>query len=133
MKATSEEYYIYLLVYVDDLFCIENPWKYMDMIEQSFKIKEGSIGPPQVYLGANCQLNQSRTNGVGCWGMSGEQYCKEAVKNVKRKMKELGYEFNKKLSDPQYLPKHPFSNINIAPDSTLLTRAMTNNIVTMQI
>ena len=82
VKSTSEEYYTYLLVYVDDLLCIDEcPQKYMDMIKQNFKIKEGSIGPPQVYLGANCQLNQSRTDGVDCWGMSAEQYCKEAVKN----------------------------------------------------
>ena len=47
VKATGEEYYTYLLVYVDDLLCIdEHPKRYMDMIEQDFKIKEGSIGPP---------------------------------------------------------------------------------------
>ena len=117
VKSTGEEYYTYLLVYVDDLLCIdENPRKYMEMIEQSFKIKEGSVGPPQVYLGANCQLNPSRTDGVDCWGMSSEQYCKEAVKNVKKKMKEHGFEFNRKLSDPKYSPKHPFSNINYRPE-----------------
>ena len=117
VKSTGEEYYTYLLVYVDDLLCIDkNPRKYMEMIEQSFKIKEGSIGPPQVCLGANCQLNQSRTDGVDCWGMSSEQYCKEAVKNVKKKMKEQGFEFNKKLLDPRYSPKHPFSNVNYKPE-----------------
>ena len=53
VKSSGEEYYTHLLLYVDDLLCIdESPRKYMDMIEQSFKIKEGSIGPPRVYLGA---------------------------------------------------------------------------------
>ena len=113
VKATGEEYYTYILVYVDDLLCIDkNPKKYMDMIEQDFKIKEGSVGPPRVYLGADCQLNPSRTDSVDCWGMSAEQYCKEAVKNVKKKMRDNGYEYNRKLSDPQYSPKHPFSNMN---------------------
>ena len=117
VKSTGEEYDTYLVVYVDNLLCIdESPQRYMDMINQSFKIKEGSIGPPQNYLGATCQLNQSRTNGVDCLGMSVEQYCKKAVKNVKRKMKEHGYEFNRKFSDPQYSPKHPFSNINYCPE-----------------
>ena len=90
VKASGEEYYTYLLVYVDDLLlCIdEHPKKYMDMIERDFKIKEGSVGPPRVYLGANCQKIPSRTDGVDCWGMSTEQYCKEAVKNVKKKKKE---------------------------------------------
>ena len=52
VKASGEEYYTYLLVYVDDLLCIdERPRKYMDMIKRDFKIKEGSIEPPRVYLG----------------------------------------------------------------------------------
>ena len=31
-------------------------------------------------------------------------------------MKEHGHEYNKKLSDPSYSPKHPFSNINYCPE-----------------
>ena len=89
--------------------------RYLSQIEKSFKIKEGSIGPPEVYLGANCQLNPSRIKGVECWGMSAEQYCKEAVMNVKKKMRDSGFEFNKKLSDPAYSPRHLFSNINYRP------------------
>ena len=117
VKVSGEEYYMYILVYVDDLLCIdEHPKKYMDMIEQDFKIKEGSVGPPRVYLGANCQINPSRTDGVDCWGMSAEQYCKEVVKNVKKKTQDNGYEYNKKLSDLQYSPKHPFSNMNYQPE-----------------
>ena len=42
------------------------------------------------------------------WGMSAEQYCKEAVKNVKKKLKDYGYKYNKKLSDPSYPQKQPF-------------------------
>ena len=116
VKPNGEEYFSYLLVYVDDLLCIDcNPRQYMDQIEKSFKIKEGSIEQPRVYLGAICQMNQSRTDGVECWGMSTEQYCKEAVKNVKKQLKEYGYEYNKKLSDPAYLPRQPFSNMNYRP------------------
>ena len=103
-------------MYVDDLLCIdEHPKKYMDMIEQDFKIKEGSIESPMVNLGVNCQKNPSCTDGIDCWGMSAKQYCKEAVKNVKKRMRENGYEYNKKLSDPRYSPKHPFSNMNYRP------------------
>ena len=36
-KSIGEEYYTYLLVYMDDLLCIdEHQRKYMDVIEQSF-------------------------------------------------------------------------------------------------
>ena len=104
---------ITLLVYVDDILCVDTDlMRYMSQIEKSFKIKEGSIGSPKVYHGANCQKNPSQVEGVECWGMSAEQYCKEAVKNVKKNMKDNGYEFNKKLSNPSYSPRHPFSNIN---------------------
>ena len=85
-------------------------------ISRLIKIKEGGIKQPQVYLRANCQMNQSWTNGIECWGMSAEQYCKEAVKNVKKQLKEYGYEYNKKLSDPAYLPRQPFSNVNYRPE-----------------
>ena len=104
--------------------------RYMSQIEQSFKIKEGSIGSPKVYLGANCQKNPSQVEGVECWGMSAEQYCKEAVKNVKKKMRDNGYEFNKKLSDPSDIP-FPTSIIGL---SLMFQRCvMTNSIAIMLI
>ena len=47
VKPNGEEYYSYLLVYVDNSLCIDcNPRQYMDQIERSFKIKEGSIKQP---------------------------------------------------------------------------------------
>ena len=108
---------MYLLVYIDDLLCIDcNPKQCMDQIERTFKIKEGSILKPRVYLGANCKLNPSCTNGVECWGMSAEQYCKEAVKNVKKKLKDYGFEYNQKLLDPSYSPRQPFSYVNYRPE-----------------
>ena len=79
----------YIMVYVDDLLCIEmNPQQYMDRVSESFKLKAGSVGPPKVYLGANCQQNPSRTPDVNCWGMSAEQYVGDAVKTVKAKLKK---------------------------------------------
>ena len=38
------------------------------------------------------------------------------MKNVKKQLKEYGYEYNKKLSDPVYLPRQPFSNVNYRPE-----------------
>ena len=63
----------------------------MQLFEENFKIKEGSIEEPKVYLGANCQKNPSRTNGMDCWGMSTEQYYCEAVKNEKKTLKNNGF------------------------------------------
>ena len=108
---------MYLLAYVDDLLCIDvDPMKYMQIIEESFKIKEGSIEEPKVYLGANCQKNPSRTSGIDCWGMSAEQHCCEVVKNVKKKLKDNGFEYNNKFLDARYSQKQPFSNLNYRPE-----------------
>ena len=116
-KPDGEEYYAYIMVYVDDLLCIDlNPKQYMDRVHESFKLKKGSVEKPKVYLGANCQMNPSRTAGEDCWGMSAEQYCRDAVKHVKTKLKESGHEFNRKLSDPKYSPKGPFSNREYRPE-----------------
>ena len=52
----------------------------MDMIEKNFKIKEGIIEPPRVYLGVNCQKNPSCTDGIDCWGMSVNNIVKKQLK-----------------------------------------------------
>lgn len=43
----------------------------------------------------------SRSDGQ-CWGMSAEQYVIDALKNVKQRLKDDRYEFNKKLLDISY-------------------------------
>jgi hypothetical protein len=109
-KANGESYYAYILVYVDDLLlCHEEPYKIMEKIKSSYPVTAKSIGPPKVYLGANIQKLPSNTVGKDCWGSSSEQYVREAVKNVKARLKQDGFIFNKKLSDPNYSPASPFS------------------------
>lgn len=115
-KPDGTKYYAYLLIYVDDVICIDlDPKKYIDQIGTVFKIKEGSSGPPTVYLGANIQKVKARSQGE-CWGMSCEQYVTNAVKQVKDKLKQDGWEFNKKLSDTRYSPQHPYSNAKYKPE-----------------
>ncbi len=114
-----KEYYSYIMVYVDDLLCIdlEPQQKYMDQVNESLKLKKGSVEKPKVCLGANCQINLSLTSGETCWGMSAKQYCWDEVKHVKSKLKESGHEFNKKfLSDLLYSPKGLFSNTEYKPE-----------------
>ena len=115
-KENGEEYYSYLLIYVDDVISVDiDPKKNIDLINDKFKIKKGSAGPPTVYLGANIQQLPSRSNST-CWGMSCEQYVKDAVKTVKEKLKQDGWEFNKKLSDVRHSPQQPFSSLTYKPE-----------------
>jgi hypothetical protein len=122
VKVNGDEYYVYILIYTDDLLIVaEDPQKYMDIIKSKYFVKPESIGPPKVYLGANIQLIPSRVDGKECWGASAEQYVRNAVNNVKAKMAEDGFRYNKKLSDVRYSPQQPFSAIKYRPelDTTL--------------
>ena len=116
-KSNGDPYYAYILCYVDDLLIIhEDPYKDMEKIKNVYPVAEKSIGPPSVYLGANIQKLDSNTPNKECWGASAEQYVREAVKNVKARLKQDGFVFNKKLSDPNYSPDSPFSNKQYRPE-----------------
>ena len=44
-------------------------------------LKDGSVGPPECYLGANIKFTQA-SFGLECWAMSSDLYLQEAVKVV---------------------------------------------------
>ena len=88
-KPDGSKYYAYLLIYVHDVISVDlEPEKNIELIGETFKIKQGSSGTPSVYLGANIQKLRSRSQGE-CWGMSCEQYVREAVKHVKDRLKQM--------------------------------------------
>ena len=86
---TSEgiEYYVYILVYVDDILIIDiNPNRFMDLLKDTYTVKPSSIGEPRLYLGADMR---------------------------KVYYNDDSYAWSKgKLSDPNYLPKVPFSSVD---------------------
>jgi Reverse transcriptase (RNA-dependent DNA polymerase) len=76
------EYYCYVLLYVDDILCIHHDAvSVLNEMDWYFLMKPGSIGDPDVYLGAKLQQTVL-SNGVVAWGMSSSKYVQEAVKNV---------------------------------------------------
>jgi hypothetical protein len=59
VKPDGFEYYEILLVYVDDIFFIAfHPKLTMDAIGKLYRLKKGSVGPPERYLGANIKRVQ---------------------------------------------------------------------------
>ena len=115
VRSTGEEYYSYLIVYVDDLLSIDdNPENAINHIGQMFRIKEGSVGFPSMYLGANVRKWQSQTTAgesVDCVAMGSTSYIKEAVRAVEERMKEhnLGYESKR-------YQKTPFTSSSYRPE-----------------
>ena len=116
IKPDGEKYYAYLLVYVDDILIIDiDPMQHMQRLKDSFNVRDDTIKEPDKYLGADIS-KVSFQDGTYAWSMSSESYTKAAIKNVKARLKESGFEYNKKLSDRKYSAKQPFSSVNYKPE-----------------
>ena len=52
IKNDGEDYYEYMLVYIDDILCINNKaMETMLKVSEDFKFKKDMIEPPDIYLG----------------------------------------------------------------------------------
>jgi hypothetical protein len=69
--ADGTEYYEYVLLYVDDCLVVsENPEAILrNELGKYFKLKEASIGPPDVYLGGK-MWQVVMENGAKAWSFS---------------------------------------------------------------
>jgi hypothetical protein len=83
VRADGFKFYEYVLIYVDDILAIsDNPRACVDAIDKFFPMKAGSIGSPDIYLGAKV-TKVKLPNGVTAWAMSPSKYIQEAVSNAK--------------------------------------------------
>ena len=80
----------------------------MDMLDSKYTVKPSSIGYHKVYIGDDVG-KLLYGDGSYDWTMSSDLYIKEAINNVKKRLKEDVLEYNKKLSGVNYLPKNQFS------------------------
>ena len=72
----------YILLYVDDCLSIHHDAvTALFEIDKYFAMKKGSIGNPDVYLGAKLRRTQL-DNGVNAWGLSPSKYIQESVRNT---------------------------------------------------
>ena len=111
-KPDGTPYYSYILVYVDDILIISHdPSKYMDQLKSRYYVKEASIGPPNIYLGAEFKKVTNR-QGRSCWASSCNKYVREAVSIVFDRQSAMGI----KLSKYNKSPKNPFSNLQYRPE-----------------
>ena len=81
-------YYSYVLFYVDDCLAIRHDaTEVLKELDKYFPMKEGSIGDPDIYLGA--KLRKVRLdNGVTCWALSSAKYVQEAVTTTEKYIRE---------------------------------------------
>ena len=87
----------------------------MAVLESNFTLKLYRIGEPKVYLGDNVGklLYGDRSF---AWTMRSDSYAKEVIKNMKKRLKEDGLDYNKKLSNIKYSPNNPFSPVDYGPE-----------------
>ena len=81
IKSDNEEYYEYILVYVDDI--IKNSYcskDIMNEIESTFKFTNDNTSEPEINLGA--RLQKKSINRMFCWTMSSIDYINVVVKNL---------------------------------------------------
>jgi hypothetical protein len=77
-----------ILVYVDDILHLSHdPDVAINALRGMYELKEGSVGPPTRYLGANVERVQLG-DGRETWAMSSKDYITSAISNVEsmRKM-----------------------------------------------
>ena len=81
-KPDGTEIYEYVLIYTDDILVIGiDPKTTLTRLGKYFTLKDGSVGPPDIYLGAKLR-STPLDNGKKCWTQSSSAYVKEAVRNT---------------------------------------------------
>jgi hypothetical protein len=98
------KHYAYVLAYVDDVLAIsKDPSKVIESLKATYKLKEGSVGPPTTYLGAQVKqfhLPNSDDPGKVRWAMSSEKYVNAAIKEVEQELEKVDKMLPKKVSTP---------------------------------
>jgi Reverse transcriptase (RNA-dependent DNA polymerase) len=87
----GRRYYERVLIYVDDILCVSHdPKAMMDVLKKTYRLKDGSVGPPSRYLGADIE-RVWLDSGHSAWTMSAHSYIKTAIENLQKQLAEDGY------------------------------------------
>ena len=111
----GNDYYSYLVVYVDDVLCIhKQPDEVLRIINRDYALKEPPSSP-DMYLGADFaryQIFDEETNSViNTWSMSADSHIKKALEVVSARMDKDGVRFKSKRTADS-----PFSSQDYRPE-----------------
>ena len=79
-------------------------------------MKEGSVGPPDIYLGAKLR-KVALADGTHHWGQSSSHYIQEAIKNVENWTQKNGYHLLSKVDTPMSTSYRPELDVSQELDS----------------
>jgi hypothetical protein len=108
-KPDGFQYYEYVLIYVDDILVFSHQPKItMAALGTLYRLKDGSIGKPERYLGATVkQWRFPEDTAKIRWGLCSDQYVTEAVRNVELELHALQQQLPTKTSTPLSNGYHP--------------------------
>ena len=100
IKPDSEEYYEYVLMYLDDILAISiDPTEIIKSMEgKTVKYKNCKIAPPEMYLGA--RLKRNIINGNMCRTITSYDYVIAAVQTIKDAITQNSW----KMPKTEYTP-----------------------------
>ena len=85
-------------MYVDNILVIAfYPKLTMNAIGKLYRLKEGSVGPPEQYLGANIKRVQL-PDGTMAWSIDADKYVDNALVSVKATLESDGMKLKGKAS-----------------------------------
>ena len=74
-----KKYYSIVLVYGDDILCThKDALVVIDALTSIYVMEQGSMGPPERYLGSNIEKVQTQ-DGKVMWANHSGDYCKSAI------------------------------------------------------
>ena len=126
IKDNGHKYYEMLFVYVDDILALSHRAEdVINEITTFFKAKDGSIRPPEIYLGANIAKMQL-PDGREVWTTSPRTYVKNSILVVERLLEEdgEGYVLKSNARNPSPTGYKPEIDVTDELDQTLASRFM---------
>ena len=126
VKANGHKYYEMLFVYVDDILALSHQaTECIQEITNFFKAKDGSIKPPELYLGADVTKIQL-PDGREVWSTSPRTYVKNSILVVERLLQEDGdgYVLKSNARNPFPTGYKPEVDVTDELDQTLASRFM---------
>ena len=103
-KKTGEKYYEYVLIYVDDILCISHdPMKTMSHLQNTYRLKDGTVKEPDTYLGAQFgkyYIPGSDDPTKPRWSMSSDKYVTQAIKDVEAELEKVDQCLPNRVSTP---------------------------------
>lgn len=111
----GNEYYSYLVVYVDDILCVhKDPDEMLRIINRDYTLKEPPSSP-DMYLSADfskCEIFDEEMNTIiNSWSMAADSHIKKALEVVQTRMNRDNVRFKSKK-----IAESPFTSQDYRPE-----------------